>query len=247
MRHVRAFFLPALVSVVLSGCRKDPPLPVPFVKVTVEPRWNGAPFDRSQVRPNGAGQRILVQQLKLYLSDLALVGEGDTLKLFEAELFGIVNGPVSRTYLTREGHFSEVRFGLGLPPRLNHRDISQVPVNDPLGNNSGMYWTWATMYRFVVFDGRFDTEVTGTGPLPYQFSIHTGLDTLFRPIARSLDVDVRAGDTAHVTVVVDIGRFFNNGSQVLDLSQGSQWHGTVEDLPLGIRVADLQRDAITVE
>lgn len=245
--------LQVLMSSVLllaTGCRKDPELPVPpvpWVKVTVEPRWQGGPFDKTQVYLNPAGQRVQVQQLKMYLSRFTLMGDGEAQELFDADLFSLADGPVSRTFVVSPDRISEVRFGLGLPPDINHRDITQVPVNDPLGNNSGMYWNWASLYRFVVFDGRFATDPDPALPLPFVFSLHTGLDTLYRSIVLPLERAPVAGDTTHVTVVVDIGRFFGNGAQLLDLSQGAQWHGTVEDLDLGIRVADLQRDAISVE
>ncbi|HEY0977578.1 MAG TPA: MbnP family protein [Flavobacteriales bacterium] len=254
MKRFPSFLSIVLLLGTLVGCRPDdpdPPVapgpPSPVVKVTVEPRWNGGAFDKNQVYVNAAGQPVKVQQLKMYLSRFRLMRPGGEVELFDADLFGVVDGAVSRTFTLPAGDYDEVRFGLGLPPELNHGDISQIPVNDPLGNNGGMYWSWATMYRFVVFDGRFSNDPDPTQPLPFTFSLHTGLDTLFRQLAFPISAQATAGDTTRLTVVVDIGHFFGNGEEVLDLSQGSQWHGTVEDLELGIRLADLQRDAITVE
>lgn len=251
MRILRSLFLVPVCSVfILAGCGKSSPgSSASVVELRVVPRWGAAPFDRTMVYASGAGQRVLVQNLKFYLSDLHLVGGGSTDTLFRADLFNITDGPVTRHYALPHGAsaYNELRVGLGLPPDLNQTDISQVPVNDPLGNNGGMYWTWATMYRFFLFEGRFDNDLAVTGPLPFQFSIHTGLDPLFRPMAFPYNPGPIQGDTLRVTLVLDVERIFDNGADLLDLSQGSQWHGTVEDIAIGAHVADMQSAAFHLE
>ncbi len=250
MRTARSPLLFLLfIAAFATACHRSTGVsPAAVVKLTVTPRWGNAPFDRNTVYDNGAGQRVLVQSLRFYLSDLRLIGGGSTDTLFRADLFDVTDGPVSRVIQMPggAGAYNEVRVGLGLPPDLNATDISQVPVNDPLGNNSGMYWTWATMYRFFLFDGRFDNDLGATGPLPFQFSVHTGLDPLFRSMAFPF-APVVAQDTMRLQLVLDVDRIFVNGAQVLDLSQGSQWHGTVGDIAIGAHVADMQSNAFRIE
>lgn len=237
------------IAAVTTACHRSTGVPASsVVKLTVTPRWGDAPFNRNEVYDNGAGQRVLVQSLRFYLSDLRLVGGGATDTLFRADLFDVTDGPVSRVIQMPQGTsaYNEVRMGLGLPPDLNATDISQVPVNDPLGNNSGMYWTWATMYRFFLLDGRFDNDLGAIGPLPFQFSLHTGLDPLFRPMAFPFTPEV-VQDTLRLDLVLGVDRIFQHNGEVLDLSQGSQWHGTVGDIAIGAHVADMESNAFLIE
>ena len=258
MNRSRYAFLLVALSVLCGlfpACMKEdpavPPNEVPQavtgpVKLTVRPVWNGVPFDRTNVYLSAGDERILVQQVKFFLSRLTLVGPGAPRELRNAELFDITNGPQVRVYAVDTGVVDSLRFGLGLPPDLNATDITTVDPTAPLGNNGGMYWTWATMYRFLVFDGRFDTDAGGSGTPPFPFSIHTGRDTCFRRAAVAVPLAVRTTDTARIELRVDIARFFSDGSQVLRMSDGSQSHGEVQELGQALKLSDLAIHAIAV-
>ncbi len=238
----------------LSGCKKDPEVPVAPVpvadmqvlKLTIKPTWNGAPFDKTTVYAAAGDQRIQVSELKFYLAPLELTNADGTRQLFDADLFNVTNGPAYRTLSIPTGNYQSVKLGLGLPYDLNHRDLATIPVNDPTGNNSGMYWSWATMYRFVIFSGRFDSDPAGTGEPPFIFDLHTGLDTCYRAREIPFNLNVTNDDTARFTVNVDMARFFTDGNQVLHLSDGATWHGA-EDINIVLKLADLQIAALSIE
>lgn len=245
----------ALASLLLfSGCKKDPEVPTPpapevntqVVKLTVKPTWNGTPFDKNTVYAAAGDQRIKVTELKFYLAPLGLTNGDETYQLFDAGLFNVTNGPLYRTLSVPVGNYQSVKLGLGLPYDLNHRDLATIPPNDPTGNNSGMYWSWATMYRFVIFSGKFDNDPNGTGEPPFTFDLHTGLDTCYRSREIPFNLNVTTSDTVRLTVNVDISRFFTDGSQVLQLSEGAIWHG-MEDINIGLKAADLQIAAFSIE
>jgi len=239
-----------IALLVLSGCRKDPDTPAvigPVLKLTVRPLWNGLAFDKTQVHLTPTAQRVRPTLVKFYLADFTLVSGGTEHQLFDADLFDVTNGPLTRVLSAPTGDQQEVRFGLGLPPVLNHRDISTIPPNDPLGNNSGMYWGWASMYRFMLFEGHFDNDPYGTGEPADNFSLHTGLDTCYRTRSIPIDLHIDADDTMRLTVDVDIAKFFINGTDTLDLSQGAQWHGDVDYIDVGLKVATLESDAFSAE
>ena len=42
-------------------------------------------------------------------------------------------------------------------------------------------------------------------------------------------------------------RFFTNGTDTLDLTQGASWHGEVDNLGLALKLANLQSAAFSVE
>lgn len=245
--NIRPFLLAGLAAAaLLSACHKGSavdPEGQGAVRLSVIPIWNGAPFDRMQVYLNAADQREQIQLVKFYLARMTLVAPDVEHELFDADLFNITNGPETRILPVPAGDYQQLRFGLGLPPDLNHTDIATVPVNDPLGNNSGMYWTWATMYRFLLFEGRFDNDPQATGLLPFQFSWHTGLDTLYRERDLPLALEVPAGDTVDLPLYVDLARFTTDGADTLSFADIAQFHGEVQSLPLGIRIADLEQGA----
>jgi hypothetical protein len=241
----RASLLLFLGAALLFGCRKDPDWPpTGTIELIVKPTWNGTPFDKTQVRISAADERVLIQQVKFFLSGITLKGEGSDVTLSEAELFDLTNGEQRRQYQVTEGNFDSLRFGLGLPVELNHADITQVVPPSPLDFSQGMYWGWATMYRFLLFDGRFDTQSAGQGTPPFQFSIHTGRDTCYRSRAVPLPVQVRQQRTTTVTLNVDIARFFTDGDSLLVLGNGSQSHGDVPSLPIAERLSDFAVKAI---
>ena len=235
---------------VLTGCRKDPPTPAvigPVLKLTVRPVWNGLPFNKTQIHLTPSAQRVRPTLVKFFLADFTLVSGGTAHQLFDADLFDVTNGPLTRVLTAPSGEQQELRFGLGLPLALNHRDISTIPPNDPTGNNSGMYWSWATMYRFTLFEGHFDNDPNATGEPVDNFSIHTGLDTCYRTRSIPIDLHIDPDDTMRLTLDVDIAKFFTNGTDTLNLSQSASWHGEVDHINVGLKVATLESDAFSVE
>lgn len=236
-----------------AACRQDPDLPAPAgtvhvpVKLTVRPLWNGGPFDKTHVYQAAGDQRIQVTELKFLLAPLELTGTETTFQLFDADFYNVTNGAVERLLSVPAGSYQTVHLGLGLPYELNHRDLATIPPNAPTGNNNGMYWSWGTQYRFVIFSGRFDSDPAGTGEPPYTFDLHTGLDTCYRTRDIPFYLNAVEGDTVRMLINVDIARFFTDGSEVLDLSQGAVWHGDVDQLPLALKAADLQVMALSVE
>lgn len=232
------------------ACRRDPSVPVPpphpstVLKLTVKPLWNGAAFNKEVVYSAAGSQRAKITLVKFFLSPLEITGDSAASSLIDADLFDVTNGPQYRLYTVPTGTYSSLNLGLGLPPALNHRDIATIPPNAPTGNNSGMYWSWATLYRFMLFEGKFDSIPNGQGDPPYNFSIHTGLDTCYRTRSFPVHLVADVADTARLTITVDIARFFSNGTQVLQLSQGAMWHGEVDELIIGLKAADLQVAAL---
>ena len=244
-----------LLVVLLAGCRKDPAAPpsapapqapmVP-VKLTVKPIWAGGDFNKQTVYLAGGDQRVQVTALKFYLSPLQLEGPGGSHELFDADLFDVVDGAEHRMLWLREGSYNSLHFGLGLPPALNHRDLATIPPNAPTGNNSGMYWNWATQYRFVIFSGFFDNEPDSQGQPANAFDFHTGLDTCYRTGTLPYELHATEGDTVNLTLTVDIARFFQNGPAIFQLSDHAFWHG-VGSLNVGMRLADMQVAAFGTE
>lgn len=253
MRAQRAVLLAVVIALLAPGCVKhevDPPSTetpaAGMVHVRLSPMWDGVPFDKLLQYTNASGHRVLVQMIKFYLGEITLTGPTGTTMIKDIDLFDLTNGPLERYYTAVPGIYDEIGFGVGVPYDLNYTDPSLYPNEHPLSGSNGMYWTWASRYRFVIFDGRYDT-VPGVGVPPYQFSIHTGFDTCYRevqlPLANSLVAD---DDTLDLEVEIDLERFFHNSTDTLVINQTPQWHGEVGQLEIGLRFSDLVRDAFSV-
>lgn len=254
MKYIAATLITTAL-LLFTSCKKDPedpasvvqPIAMSVVKLTVKPVWANAPFDKNAVYGSAGGQRVQTTLLKFYLSPLELVANGTAQRLFDADLFDVTNGAVQRVLSIPAGNYQSLRLGLGLPPEINHIALNTIDPNAPTGSNSGMYWSWASMYRFVIFEGHFDNDLVATGPLPFNFSLHTGRDTCYRARTFPLPITATGADTTRITINVDVSRFFTDGNQVLDLSQGAVWHGEPDGFALGMKVADLEIGALSVE
>mgnify|MGYP000874369889 FL=1 len=246
--------LGACVVVFAVGCRRDEPVPGPttpaaaMVRLTVAPMWNSVPFDKNTIYQNISDERIQLQLLKLYLGDVSLFTEdGDSAEVFDVDFFKLTDGAVSRTYAVAEGTYGNVRVGLGVPADLNGMNPAMWSNEEPLSITNGMYWTWTTMYRFVIFDGRYDTVATNTGTPPYQLSIHTGRNECYRNRSFVLPVTVTAGDTADLRLEFDIARFFYSPTDTLYMATESQQHGSIEELPMSEKFSDMVMASMNLE
>ncbi len=250
----RTILLGLSVVVFLSGCRKDEPVPGPaapaaaVVRLTVAPMWNGVPFNKNTIYQNISDERIQLQLLKLYLGDVSLfTAGGDSAEVFDVDFFKLVDGAVTRTYTVVEGTYDDVRIGLGVPADLNGMSSTMWYDYEPLSTVNGMYWSWATMYRFMIFEGRYDTSATNIGTPPYQFSIHTGRNECYRSRSFALPVDVAAGDTTDLRLELDITRFFYSSTDTLYMATESQQHGSIEELPMSQKFSDMVMASMNLE
>ncbi|MCB0791331.1 MAG: hypothetical protein H6595_01450 [Flavobacteriales bacterium] len=243
-----------IVALTMMGCRKDEPVPpveeegrTSWLTVTYAPFWEGVAFDKYAVYHDVLDHRVQVQGFKFYLAKArAKRPDGTWEDLFNVDLLDLLNGPKSRSYALPPGTYTDLEWGIGLPPDLNHTDPVTYPAEHPLGFAQGMWWSWADAYRFVIFDGRFDTDPNGTEvPPPGQFSIHTGLDTCYR--AGQYDISgttVPDSGYAHLEMRIDLAHFLYSASDTIDLQIDNQAHGGNVDL--ATRLSDNVRDAITV-
>lgn len=245
MRHL----LPLLLVVLaLPACNDDEPETIPtptptpgaaVVRLTVAPMWDGVPFDKNIIYSNISDERIQVQMMKLYLGDMGLVNGTDTTEVFDVDLFTLTNGPLVRTYTVEPGSYSGVHVGLGVPADLNGMNPNMWANTHPLSITNGMYWTWATMYRFMIFDGRYDTLATNTGTPPYQFSIHTGRNECYRTRDFAANLTVASGDTVDLRLELDASRFFYSATDTLYMVTESQQHGSIQELPMSEKFSEM--------
>ena len=66
-------------------------------------------------------------------------------------------------------------------PTLNATDPTTYAVTHPLSSAFAMYWTWASKYRFIKAEGRFNPSGTLTDAATNSGIVwHTGTDALYQ-------------------------------------------------------------------
>ncbi len=238
-----------LVVALFAGCRKGPsPLVQGGLRVIISPEWQGQPFQTGTEYHNITDYRVFFDPLRAYLAEARLVGQSGDAELFDIDLFDLSNGPVERNFTVEPGTYDMLHLGLGVPEALNHSDPTQYPNTHPLSLFTGTHWNWTTGYRFVIFEGRYDTDPNGTGTVLPTWSIHTGLDTCYRTmdLQPSLPIVITSGDVREITLHVEMSRFFYSSTDTLDIDVDTQFHGGT-NVELGIRSADLMTGAFSLD
>ena len=186
-------FAGLLCLLLLVGCRPGDKA------VTVEFQWiqNGVPYTQSAPFFKG-DTAIAVDLFHFYVSDLRA---GD--QLLSDVLFVDPSDSAFSTYtLDLQRKADEISFGLGVPSDMNAMDPTSFETTHPLSSAYAMYWTWASKYRFLKAEGRFNAGGDLTNAATNSGIIwHTGTDALYR--TRTFDVSVRPGDRLVVKIDLD--------------------------------------------
>lgn len=218
----------------LAACRTDPPIPPAeepgqpkgTLRVTLIPEWEGEPLQFYYEYRNISDYRTTVEFLKFYWADLRLIDGMEETPFSTVELFDLQNGPVIKEWKVPPGAWTGLRTGLGLPHELNYSDPSLYGEGHPMSVNTGMYWTWATGYKFVLFDGRFDPDPASTAPLITGYSLHTGMDTCYTEMELMpvLPIVMAEDSVTNLVVRVAVDGFFHSNFGTVDLATENQSH-----------------------
>lgn len=191
------------------------------------------------------GYPVSIENIRFYLSNIRLIkGSGETVYLSQIAFFDLKDHIGMANFRIPAGRYDSIAFDLGVPPELNSPDnpdflVSAYDNNHPLSESNGMFWGWEAGYRFFTIDGHCDTVPNTSEILPLSLSFHSGRDTLYRKVpAFYHPFTVQPNQTSVNAFALDIGKFFHNDDQVIDLKYERQYHGSLALMPLGIKVAN---------
>ena len=257
----RCLLKPTLLAVSLTvglvACRPDDeveptPTPVPSttgtLKLVIRPTWNGVPFEMNAVYENVSGYRVKVEGVKFYMGDVRLVNGSGSTTVKDVELFDLRHNGDTVTWTgIAPGEYSGLSAGFGVPQALNNADPIVYPPGHPLDLAWGTYWSWATAYRFLQFDGRYDLDDVGTVDQP--FSMHTGVNVCYQEFDRTLPggVVVSAGSTTTIVLGMAIDEFYFSASDTVDLATENQSHGSDPTHALALELTGNAVNSISVE
>ena len=223
--------LASLLTVfLLSSCRSgDKEVTVEFQLVQ-----NGTPYTMSSPFSKG-DTAIALDLFHFYISELTI---GD--QLISDVLFVDPSDSTYSNYtLNLEKRASYVSFGLGVPEDMNALDPTTFETSHPLSSAFAMYWTWASKYRFIKAEGRFNASGDLSDAANNDGIIwHTGTDPLYR--TTTLDVDVRTGD--HIVFKLDLDKLISGVS----LDKDGFTHTTVDTFGTAEKVSNEAIAAIEV-
>lgn len=255
MRPLIPHFLSVLFLSAMVACRSDrsvkpgpsPPESTGTLRMTLVPEWEGEPLETHHEYHNFMDYRVTVEMLKLYFGDVRAIDGQDTLGVKDVDLFDLGNGPVSKDWRVPPGTWVGLRAALGVPDDLNYADPANYGAGHPLSVSNGTYWTWATGYRYVLFEGRFDTDPAGTDDLIASYAIHPGMRPSYVEfdLVPSGGISVEAGGTTELVVRVAVDRFFHSDEHTINLETENSAHGN--NLPLQWKLVNNVVKSMTLE
>lgn len=245
-----------LSLVVFVSCEdEDPEPPVDYeFSLRINPHWDNGDFSLFTDYLNVSGYNVNFEAFKFYLSDIKLIkSNGDEVVLSEIELFDVESNTLNKKFSIPENDYKGLKFGWGVPVDLNGTDDENFDPTiygeeHPLNLDNNMYWAWAAGYRFLIFDGRYDTTPATTNDLPEPFSIHTGTDQVYREI-ENLNFPFTFDNEANLrlTINIDISRSFYNSNDTINLALPEDNQAHVTNIQLHQRLMDNIIEATSFE
>lgn len=256
MERIHTLLLPGLLAMALVACQPDKPeplTPVPptpttgTLRLTLVPQWEGQPLQTFTEYRNFMDYRTTVEVLKMYLGDVRLIQGNDTVLAKDVDLFDLGSGVVSKEWTVPAGSWTSLRAALAVPDELNYADPASYGPGHPLSVSNGTYWTWATGYRYVVFEGRYDADPASTAFLVNAYAIHPGMEPSYVEfdLAPADGITVTAGTTTELVVRVAVDRFFHSDEDTIDLATENTAHGS--NVPLQWKFVNNVVKSMTLE
>jgi hypothetical protein len=247
----------ALIACLAVACDDDEDsTPDAKLFMTFDPRFGGEDLQLGSTHTNVHGYPFNVSDVKFYISNIRLhESSGDFVEISDIELIRIQENKRSLEFVIPEGNYTGVSYDLGVPAAMNGTNnpdfsISQYPSGHPLSEvtSAGMYWQWASGYRFFSLDGRFDLEPNTDDLLPSPFSFHTGTDALFRELGVfQKSVNIEPGETTLFSFAVDIDSIFATAADTINLAEVTSFHGSEDQMETGIKLANNMSKAFVLK
>ncbi|MCS6916473.1 MAG: hypothetical protein RMK52_01555 [Chitinophagales bacterium] len=189
-----AFFL--ILSAGFASCKKDDHgETTEMVKLHLHTMVGNQAANYTSTFSNN-GRSFTLSNLRYYLSNFVLIQDDGT----EVPIAGkvILASPDEHEWelgLVPSGHYSGIRFLVGLDSVTNHGDPTVYPSGHPLAPQTpSIHWSWNTGYIFMMVEGKVDTTLAANGSANANFFYHIGLDQMARSVSLSgADVHVEAG------------------------------------------------------
>ncbi|MEL6650783.1 MAG: MbnP family protein [Bacteroidota bacterium] len=250
------FFLVAATILVLGSSCENPIDALGSVRVEFSPVVETQAFAGGDIYTSPAGRQYRINFFRMYVSDISLIKEdGTEVLLSEVDLYDLAadgsgqDFGQSYTYADVEaGTYKGIKFGIGLPARLN-TDPASYAVDHPLSIGNQMYWSWRAGYRFISIEGKVDSSQAMSGAeLRQSFGYHIGKDSVNSPnnIYYEMVYDgpddgftLAENEEFDIEFSVDVNEIFFNQTSPIDLVSEAVSHSVPgEQFDLSVRIAE---------
>lgn len=187
---------------------------------------------------------IMVERLDFYVDRMTFKSV-NTFKTDSIFLFSMASNSKTFSFKTNKlpSKIDSINFHLGLDDFINHGDPKKYPAEHSLSSWKNMSWTWASGYRFVIFEGK----IISNG-VQKSFSFHTGLE--FKNFAYLAPVKTLSATTKNeINIAFNLDRIFypTNGNNILYNSGELQAHADPSDAALTDKVAKNVAKAFSIQ
>jgi hypothetical protein len=224
--------------------------PVPgTLRLDARLEWAGEATQLGEITEDHLGHSIRLDNVQMYFSDVELRSEnGDWRSVGGVSLIDF-SVPAPRLLVpVPSGIYDAIRFGMGIPADINtNLDPASYPNDHPLSvlGSAGMFWTWASGYVFVKYEGKY-AEESDEQPLE-PLSYHCGTDDSYRTVTLDFDepILIESRQLTEYQLVLDAAAVLLGTDDSIDISIDPVTHngsGTI----LGGRIMDLLDDAWTL-
>lgn len=142
------------------------------------------------------------------------------------------------------GHYTALRFDVGIDSTTNHADPSTVNAGSPLASQMPpMYWSWNSGYIFMRLEGLVDTSAAISGTKDYTWELHLGLDA--NKVSVELPINATVSGDAHpgVNVFLNTAKLFTG----IDLGGADKATHSMDNMPLAAKLKANIATAFTAE
>lgn len=219
--------LAVLTAFLFVGCEDDV-VEDGSITVQFELVNNGVPVELGENYVGDQFSLMRLEQLKFYISDLKLGSSSSISK--DVDVIDFYTG---RTSFKIADVTPKVYDGFTMNVGLNATQNASNPIDfatgDPLSASWGLYWSWATKYRFVLMEGRGTNDGALDGTNDASIAMHPGADDMLQTVTFSNGITVSEGSNKTITILIDVEEFWDGPGGAIDLETEPQTHTTPED------------------
>lgn len=249
-------FSTALALLALGACKDDEVVqeipPVEHnLQLAFEVTLDGSPVavNTNLVSNSPELKGLRIDRMMNYISDVAIQNvDGNWVPVTDVLFYHLgVSDKRIYNFKVQAGDYQAIRFAVGLNAAQNGADPLQFETTHPLSSANGMYWSWATKYRFVIFEGR----VSETGPIlgvdNIVYAYHPGHDDFYEVQSYPISFSLNNSTTQQLTMSASINQMFNGTAGAIDLPTERTTHTTPTDFHIAERYMENLRNGITVK
>jgi len=247
IKYTSLFFAVIGLIAAITGCKKNGEKIDSDLRVEFQLQDDGENYNLEEVFRISGSTDIFVDKFQFYVSDFAMTNsDGETRDIKEISLFSFEsNGKATLDFEMPKGIYENISFGVGVKKTLNEGDPANYnEEGHPLNTIENNYWGWATMYRFITIEGRYDSDLDGT--FEGTFAYHTGLEDSYRNFSLDHEMRVKKNDENILAFKIDVEQILGAAGNALDVAAEPYYHGGMENFHLSEKISDNLLNAIVI-